>query len=120
MQVEPENRLVATTLEAEWNTKLKELAKAQEEYEQKRQQDLRILKKEDREKILSLATDFPRLWQNPNVPYKEKKRIIRLLIDYESVLALHTARTGRTAFVVRNEARCRGATGPGRWPPAPP
>ena len=81
MQVEPENRLVATTLEAEWNTKLKELAQAQEEYEQKRQQDLRILKEEDREKILSLATDFPRLWQNTNVPYKEKKRIIRLLIE---------------------------------------
>jgi DNA invertase Pin-like site-specific DNA recombinase len=86
MQVEPENRLVATTLEAEWNTKLKELAKAQEEYEQKRQQDLRILKKEDREKILSLATDFPRLWQNPNVPYKEKKRIIRLLIEDVTLL----------------------------------
>jgi DNA invertase Pin-like site-specific DNA recombinase len=81
MQVEPENRLVATTLEAEWNTKLKELAKTQEEYEQKRQQDLQILKEEDREKILSLATDFPKLWQNPIVPYKEKKRIIRLLIE---------------------------------------
>jgi DNA invertase Pin-like site-specific DNA recombinase len=73
--------LKGTMSEAEWNTKLKELAKTQEEYEQKRQQDLRILKEEDREKILSLATDFPKLWQNPNVPYKEKKRIIRLLIE---------------------------------------
>jgi hypothetical protein len=81
MQVEPENRLVATTLEAEWNIRLKELLKVQEEYEQKRQQDLRILNEEDREKILSLATNFPRLWQNPNVPFKEKKRMIRLLIE---------------------------------------
>jgi DNA invertase Pin-like site-specific DNA recombinase len=81
MQVEPENRLVAATLEADWNSRLNELEKVQEEYEKKRKQDLRILKEEDREKILSLATDFPSLWQNPSVPIKEKKRIVRLLIE---------------------------------------
>ena len=32
MQVDPDNRLVADTLEAEWNDKLRDMAKAQEEY----------------------------------------------------------------------------------------
>jgi hypothetical protein len=81
MHVDPENRLVAATLEAEWNMRLRELEKTEEEYEQKRKQDLRLLDENDRERIQSLATDFPALWQNPNVPFKEKKRMIRLLIE---------------------------------------
>ena len=81
MQVEPENRLVATTLESEWNIRLRELEKAQDDYQIKRQQDLNNLKEEERKKILSLASDFPRLWENPDVPVKEKKRMIRLLIE---------------------------------------
>ena len=81
MQVDPENRLVAATLEAEWNMKLKELTKTEEEYEQKRKQDISVLEQDDREKIKSLASDFPQLWRNPIVPFKEKKRIVRLLIE---------------------------------------
>ena len=81
MQVDPENRLVAATLEAEWNIRLKELTNIQEEYEQKRQQDLSIMQQEDKGKILSLAANFPKLWQNPDVPFKEKKQIVRLLIE---------------------------------------
>ena len=39
MQVDPENRMVADVLEAEWNNKLRVLSQAQEEYEKRREAD---------------------------------------------------------------------------------
>ena len=81
MHVDPENRLVADSLEAEWNEKLRILKDAQEEYEQQRKKDIRILSAEEREKILALATDFPKLWSNAGTPCREKKRMLRLLVQ---------------------------------------
>jgi len=68
MRVDPENRLVADSLEAEWNSKLRTLAEAQQECEQQRQQDRQALNDEQRAAVLALATDFPRLWRDPNTP----------------------------------------------------
>lgn len=81
VRVDPDNRLVADTLEAEWNEKLREQRQAQEQYEKKRQSDSIILTGEERTKVLSLASDFPQLWKDPKTPLREKKRMIRLLID---------------------------------------
>ncbi len=81
MQVDPDNRLVADVLEAEWNEKLKALTGAQEEYERARQADRVIVDDEQRKQILALATDFPRLWNDPKTPQRERKRMIRLLIE---------------------------------------
>jgi len=84
--VDPANRLVAATLEAEWNQKLKELAAAHEELERRRQQDARTLSAEKRSKILSLTTDFPKLWNDPKTPSRERKRMLRLLIEDVTLL----------------------------------
>ncbi|HMK67033.1 MAG TPA: recombinase family protein, partial [Stellaceae bacterium] len=65
MQVDPENRLVADELEAEWNRKLRDLTNAQEEHERRRQGDKAVLSEEQRARILALATDLPKLWQEP-------------------------------------------------------
>jgi DNA invertase Pin-like site-specific DNA recombinase len=81
MQVDPGNRLVADVLEAEWNEKLRGLHEAQEEFEQRRQQDHQQLGDVQRKQILALATDFPRLWNNPKTPQRERKRMVRLLIE---------------------------------------
>jgi DNA invertase Pin-like site-specific DNA recombinase len=81
MQVDPENRLVADTLEGEWNEKLRMLKDAQEEYERQRKQDLEVIGGEEREKILALATDFPRLWNDAGTQCREKKRMLRLIIE---------------------------------------
>jgi hypothetical protein len=35
---------------------------------------------------LALATDFPRLWRDPNTPDRERKRMIRLLIEDVTLL----------------------------------
>jgi len=81
MEVDPGNRLVADVLEAEWNDKLRALHAAQEEYEQRRVQDRQKLGEERRKQILALATDFPRLWNDPMTPQRERKRMVRLLIE---------------------------------------
>ena len=86
MRVDPDNRLVADSLEADWNDKLRALAEAQQEYERRREQDRRIFTEEQREAVLALATDFPRLWRDPNTPDRERKRMIRLLIEDATLL----------------------------------
>jgi len=81
MQVDPDNRLVADTLEAEWNEKLRHLQDANDYYEKHRRQESERLKKVHQKEVLKLARDFPRLWKNPRTPVREKKRMIRFLIE---------------------------------------
>jgi hypothetical protein len=81
MLVDPNNRLVADTLESDWNDKLRALAASQEQYEQQRQKDRTVLDDDSRRKILALAQDLPRLWQDPNTKDQDRKRMVRLLIE---------------------------------------
>ena len=81
MQVDPENRLVADSLEAEWNSKLRILAEAQQQYDEQTQKQRLLIAAQTSEQLLSLATDFPRVWNDPEVESRERKRIVRLLIE---------------------------------------
>jgi len=86
LAVSPENRLVADSLEADWNAKLRALHAAQEEYEHRRQAEESFLGEQQRQQILALASDFPRLWRDPAVPQHERKRMIRLLLEDVTLL----------------------------------
>ncbi len=81
LHVDPSNRLVAATLEAEWNEKLKLLAVAEKEFERRRAADRKSLDAEQKSKILSLVSDFSRLWNDSDTPARERKRMVRLLIE---------------------------------------
>lgn len=81
MEVDPQNRLVADVLESEWNRCLQAWRDAQAERDRLRRQDRAMLAESVRERVLQLATDFPRLWNDPATPSREKKRMVRLLID---------------------------------------
>lgn len=81
MTVDPDNRLVADSLEAEWNDKLRQLDEAQEQYERQRQVHQDGLTSEQQADIAALAQDFPRLWAAPDTPQRERKRMVRLLIE---------------------------------------
>ncbi|MBZ5500605.1 MAG: recombinase family protein [Acidobacteriia bacterium] len=81
MQVDPANRLVADTLEADWNAKLRALAEAQEEYQRRRTEDRLVVDDTERQRILTIATDFPAIWNDPHTPQRERKRMLGLLIE---------------------------------------
>jgi hypothetical protein len=81
MHVDPANRLVADSLEAEWNSRLRALNEAQEEYERLRQADHATVDEAQRARIEALASDFPRLWQDAKTPDRERKRMVRLILE---------------------------------------
>jgi DNA invertase Pin-like site-specific DNA recombinase len=86
MQVDPNNRLVTNELEAEWNAKLRVLTELQEQYEQQRQADQITLNDQIKDKVLALTTDFPKLWHDPQTSDKDRKRMVRLLIEDATLL----------------------------------
>lgn len=79
LAVDPSNRLVADTLEADWNTALRDLATAQDDYTKART-TADTLTEAQRQRIRALAADFPTIWNDPATPHRERKRLIRLLI----------------------------------------
>jgi hypothetical protein len=81
LAVDPENRLVADTLEADWNEKLRQLSDAQDDYDRAHANGNGHLSEDQRAKVIALATDFPKLWNDPATPQRERKRMIRLLLD---------------------------------------
>ncbi|MEW6747880.1 MAG: recombinase family protein [Planctomycetota bacterium] len=81
MCVDPNYRLVADSLEAEWNDKLRALRQTQHDYEQQRAAQHSALDQEARRRIADLAHDFPKLWNDPRTPVKERKRMLALLIE---------------------------------------
>jgi DNA invertase Pin-like site-specific DNA recombinase/DNA-directed RNA polymerase subunit M/transcription elongation factor TFIIS len=78
--VDPENRLVARSLEQRWNEKLEELERLSSAYEESSSQDVITLSNEQRSRIIELSKDIPKLWESRKTSYKEKKEIISLLI----------------------------------------
>jgi hypothetical protein len=86
MLVRPENRLVADTLEREWNEKLRQLAEAEQEYIRVSESDAHTVSDEDRQRIQSLVSDLPRVWNDPRTPSRERKRMLRLLVDDVTLL----------------------------------
>lgn len=81
MLVDPGNRLVADSLEAEWNQKLRDLEHVQEQSERMRQADRASLSDDQAKAMLALSTDFPRLWNDSRTPHRERKRMLALMIE---------------------------------------
>jgi hypothetical protein len=88
MLVDPGNRLVADTLEAEWNDKLRALAHAREERERGRQQDQLVLDDAIRQRLLVMTTDFKKLWNDPATPNRERKRLLAHIIEDATLIKL--------------------------------
>jgi DNA invertase Pin-like site-specific DNA recombinase len=79
--VEPENRLVARTLERKWEEALLAQRALEEDYARFRQAQPHGLTATERAEIEALARDLPAIWQAPQVGVAEKRQIIRLLLE---------------------------------------
>ncbi len=87
--VRPEHRLVADSLERQWNEALMRLAAAEEEYRRATTADAPALTGDDRARIHALASDLPRVWHDPRTAMRERKRMLRLLIEDVTLLREH-------------------------------
>jgi hypothetical protein len=88
MLVDPNNRLVADTLEGAWNERLRLLAKAREEREQARQHDRIVLDEAVRERLVAMTVDFKALWLDPDTPNRERKRLLAHIIEDVTLIKL--------------------------------
>jgi DNA invertase Pin-like site-specific DNA recombinase len=79
--VDPENRLVARTLEQRWNEKLQQLAELEADYQQARTVERLELSPEQRQQILAIAANLPTLWREPTTTTKERKEMLSLLVS---------------------------------------
>ena len=78
--IDPENRLVARSLEREWNEKLTEVQRLQREYATLPKPTALLITPHERERILALAHDIPTVWHAPTTSQTERKQLVRYLI----------------------------------------
>ncbi|MDO8844066.1 recombinase family protein [Methylicorpusculum sp.] len=79
--VEPENRLVARTLERQWEETLNAELELKAHYEQFLQKQPAVLSEEERVAIRHLAQDIPTLWQAETTTAMDRQTIVRQLIE---------------------------------------
>jgi hypothetical protein len=84
--VNPENRLVADTLEKRWNDALRAVAAAEEDFAQWGRQHPAPLAAETRQQVYRLVEDFPAVWNHPRTTAREKKQLLRLLVEDVTLL----------------------------------
>ena len=85
--VDPENRLVARGLEAEWEQCLKALDDAEQELERRQRDRPRLLNAADRDAILALGADLRRVWDAPTTTARDKKELLRTVLEEVMVQA---------------------------------
>jgi len=79
--VEPENRLVARTLETEWENQLHDLRTIEAELARKEQEQRLQLTDAQREEIRALGTDLKHVWMAPTTTDRDRKDLLRALLD---------------------------------------
>lgn len=79
--VEPENRLVARTLERAWEETLLTQRSLEEDHRRFQQTQPVQLSPAERDEIEALARDLPALWQAPTTSVAEKRQVVRLLLQ---------------------------------------
>jgi DNA invertase Pin-like site-specific DNA recombinase len=90
-EVEPEYRLVARSLERDWNEKLTVLDQLERDYAELAPAASSHVSEAQRQGILDLVHDLPALWQAETTTHAERKQVVRLLIKDVMVTKLEKA-----------------------------
>jgi len=110
--VRPENRLVADALERQWNESLLRLAHEEEEYVRATNLEGVQPSGDAAERVRGLAVDFPQVWKDPRTSARDRKRILRLLVE-DVTLA-------RVEKLIHVHVRWRGGAATSIEQPVPP
>jgi hypothetical protein len=79
--VDPENRLVARTLEQRWEEALRAERQVRDDYDRFLREQPQQLSREERARIAALSSDLPALWHAPKTTPQDRKEIIRHLVE---------------------------------------
>ena len=97
--VEPENRLVARTLEAEWEHKLKELEAIEAQLDRKEQEQCFKLTDVQREQIQALGTDLRQVWDAESTTDRDRKELLQSLLEDVTINLLGDS--GKAKLILR-------------------
>ena len=117
LHVDPENRLVACVLEADWNARLQEQAQVQEETERQNAVEQQRLTALEQQAIADLVNDFPRVWRDPRTSDRDRKRMVRLLLEDVTLLQHQEVITAQVRFKGGSTETITVATSRGRRHP---
>ena len=78
--VDSDNRVIARTLEREWNDRLVEIEQLEREQAELRRRETTELSEDDRAQILSLSRDLPAVWHAATTTNGERKNLLRMLV----------------------------------------
>jgi DNA invertase Pin-like site-specific DNA recombinase len=82
---DPENRMVARTLEKRWNEKLEALDKMEQSRNEELKQSPALMNSEQRQKILEMTKSVPDIWKHGKTSQIERKEILALLVKQISL-----------------------------------
>jgi excisionase family DNA binding protein len=111
--VDPGNRLVAAELERRWNERLAQVSQRQAEIEVLDTHAVPSLTPQQRDDLLALGADLPRVWSHPAAGNEVRKRILRCVImeivarvaDAQIMLIIHWQGGDHTELnVVKNRS----------------
>ncbi len=99
--VEPENRLVARTLEAEWEQELNKLVCARSELKQHKQESPGTLTDEQLERLQTLGSDLKLLWNAPTISDRDRKELLNLLLEEVNIRLEKSEKQNKAHLIVR-------------------
>jgi DNA invertase Pin-like site-specific DNA recombinase len=99
--VDPENRLVARGLEAAWEKALTELAAAEAELARRGAARPAVLTSDERAAILALGDDLAAVWDAPSTTDKDRKQLLRTLLEEVNITIRRDHDSGHADLVLR-------------------
>jgi DNA invertase Pin-like site-specific DNA recombinase len=99
--VDPDNRLVARGLETEWNTALQQLADAEEELARRAAARPKTLTPQEKQAILALGDDLAGVWSAATTTDKDRKKLLRTLLDEVGIRVHRDHDDGRAELILR-------------------
>jgi hypothetical protein len=99
--VDPENRLVARGLEAEWNSALTVMAGAEAELARREQRRPTALTAAELQAVMALGDDLHQVWLAPTTTDKDRKQLLRTLLEEISITVHRDHTEGRADLLLR-------------------
>ena len=101
LAVDPDNRLVARGLEREWETALRALADAEAELARRETAHPRTLTPQEKQAILALGDDLGQVWDAPTTTAKDRKQLLRTLLDEVNITLRRDDTSPHAALILR-------------------